>query len=245
MSDGSSSTWIYYIDESYDSAKFCLTAMGLKAATWRTAFDAVREYRKQLKESDHVWLRTEIHARELTRGRGQLGPEIVGKWRRSRIFFELLELAAPLPDVHLVNICLDTSGRSDPQLDAWDRLLNRLNRLAEGRNRQENAKRRNLLAEVRKGVSAEAAHEMERRMVPYSAHALIIADRGHEEKIIRLRRKLSVINYIPSKPGARCRATLARHPSCSSMVVMCWRMRNGAMTSGNTAPSEKSLASPL
>lgn len=201
MSDGVASTWIYYIDESYDSSKFCLTAVGLKVATWRAAFNAVREYRKNLSESDGVWLRTEIHARDLTRGRGQLGQKVVVKWRRSRIFLELLELTASLPDVHVVNVCLDRSGRADVQLDAWDRLLNRLNRLAEARNRQENAFRRKIMAAIRQSGSA-LAEEAERRLLPYSAHALIIADLGHEQEIVRLRRKLSVVNYIPSRYGS-------------------------------------------
>ncbi|HEY0779908.1 MAG TPA: hypothetical protein VGD56_18225 [Gemmatirosa sp.] len=79
MSDGTSSGWLYYVDESYDASKFCLTAIGLKLATWRTAFEAVRDYRKQLKQTDGVLLRTEIHARELVSGRGSLGPTVIGK----------------------------------------------------------------------------------------------------------------------------------------------------------------------
>lgn len=104
--------------------------------------------------------------------------------------------------MHLVNVCLDVHGRRDPQLDAWDRLLNRLNRLAEGRNRQENALRRTLLAEVKGAVKATTFDALERRLVPYGAHALLIADQGHEQDIIRLRRKLSVLNYIPSRFGS-------------------------------------------
>ncbi len=202
MSDGTASAWIYYIDESYDSARFCLSALGLKTSTWRIAFDAVKEYRRGLKESDSVLMRAEIHARDLTRGRGQLGPEVVSKWRRSRIFLELLQVVASLPDAHLINVCLDRSGRRDPQLDAWDRLLNRLNRLAEGRNRQENALRRGWLAGVKGTVPAATYDAIERRVVPYSAHALLLADQGHEQEIVRLRRKLSVMNYVPSRFGS-------------------------------------------
>jgi hypothetical protein len=202
MSDGTASTWIYYIDESYDSEKFCLSALGLKVATWRTAFDAVKEYRRGIKESDGVLMRAEVHARDLTRGRGSLGPMAIGKWRRSRIFYELLQVVASLPDAHLINICLETTGRHDPQLDAWDRLLNRLNRLAEGRNRQENALRRSLLAEAKGAVKPISYDALERRLVPYSAHALLVADQGHEQEIIRLRRRLSVVNYVPSRFGS-------------------------------------------
>lgn len=199
---GASSTWIYYVDESYDEMKFCLSALGLKSSSWRTAFDAVKEYRKGIRDSDGILLRTEIHARDLTRGRGALGPRVVGKWRRSRIFYELLELIASLPDVHLFNVSLEVAERADPQLDAWDRLLNRLNRMCEGRNRQENARRRKWLSQLNKAVSGETYEEVERRLIPYSAHALIIADFGRELEIVRLKRKLSIVNYIPSRFGS-------------------------------------------
>jgi hypothetical protein len=78
MSDGVSSTWIYYVDESYDEEKFCLTALGVKVGTWRAAFDAVKQYRIGLKQTDGVLLRTEIHAESL--------PEDVGvSVRRSSV----------------------------------------------------------------------------------------------------------------------------------------------------------------
>lgn len=199
---GYASGRVYYVDESYDSEKFCLIAIGLRLGSWRAAVEAVKEYRKQLKQSDGVLLRAEIHARDLVSGRGQLGPKIIGKWRRSRIFYEMLELIASLPDVQLFNICLDRAGRRDPQLDAWDRLLNRLNRACEGLNRNENANRRRWLSEIRGKVSTETLDSLERRLVPYSAHALVVADEGHEFEIVRLRRKLAVVNYIPSKFGS-------------------------------------------
>ncbi len=202
MSDGVSSTWIYYVDESYDSSKFCLTALGLKAGTWRAAFDAVKQYRSALKDSDGVFLRTEIHARHFTKGHGRVGSKIVSKWRRSRIFYELLEVTAALPDAHMFNVCLDCAGRSDPQLDAWDRLLNRLNQMAEKRNRQENARRRTLLGDIQSTTKSTTYAELERRLIPYAANVLIMADQGHEKEIARLRRKLSVFNMIPSKYGS-------------------------------------------
>jgi hypothetical protein len=202
VTDGASTTWIYYIDESYDHERFCLTALGLKGATWRAAFEKVKEYRRNLKTSDGVLLRTEVHARELVRGRGKLGPQVLGKWRRSRIYLEMLELTAALPDAHLFNVCLLKTGRRDPQLDAWDRLLNRINRRCEQLNNHEGANRRNWLANVKEIVDQRTFSEIERRLVPYSSHALIIADRGREEEIVRLRRKLSVANFVPSKFGS-------------------------------------------
>lgn len=201
MSSGASTTWLYYVDESYDDTKFCLSAMGLKSATWRLAFNQVKEYRQQLKASDDVLLRTEIHARKLTRGRGRLGPSIVTKWRRSRIFHEVLQLIASLPDVHLFNVCLDKPGRIDAQLDAWDRLLNRLNRTCEEATRRENAERRTLIADLPDSTSTAMKSEIERRISPYFARAILVSDRGREPEIVKLRRKLSVNNLIPSRYG--------------------------------------------
>lgn len=202
MSVGSSTTWLYYVDESYDSEKFCLSALSLKSSTWRHAFDQIKEFRRELKASDDVLLRTEFHARELVRGRGALGPSVITKWRRSRIFYELLELAASLPDTRLFNICLDIRGRRDPQLDAWDRLLNRLNRTCEEVIRKENAYRRTLVSELPEEMSTKSREDIEARLNPYNARAIIIADRCRELEIVKLRRKLSIVNFIPSQYGS-------------------------------------------
>lgn len=212
MSYGTSTTWIYYVDESYDDNKFCLTAMGLKSTTWREAFNQVKEYRRGLKASDGVLLRSEIHARELTRGRGRLGPDIITKWRRSRIFYETLQLIASLPDVHLFNVCLDKRGRTDPQLDAWDRLLNRLNRTCEETARRENVNRRNLISDLPDTTPESVKTDLENRISPYYARAILVADRGRETEIVKLRRKLSVNNLIPSQFGGWDTGTVRNIP---------------------------------
>ena len=201
MSSGAATTRLYYVDESYDDHRFCLSALGFKSSTWREAFDQVKEFRRQLKASDGVLLRTEFHARDLTRGRGRLGPVDITKWRRSRIFYELLQLTASLPDVHLFNICIEKHGRRDAQLEAWDRLLNRLNRTCQEAGRRENSTRRTLIASLPDTTSPAILHKIERRLSPYSSRALLISDRGRESELTKLRRKLSVNNLIPSQFG--------------------------------------------
>ncbi len=52
----------------------------------------------------------------------------IGKHARSLIFRDLLALVAELPEVTVFNVCLEVRGRKDPQLDAWNRLLNRIDR---------------------------------------------------------------------------------------------------------------------
>ena len=39
------------------------------------------------------------------------------------------QLVASLPDLMVINVCLEVAGRKNPQLDAWDRLLNRIERM--------------------------------------------------------------------------------------------------------------------
>jgi hypothetical protein len=201
MSYGTSTTIIYYIDESFDSNKYCLVGLGLKGSTWLEAFELVKDFRTRLKLSDEIYLRKEIHARELVSGRGKLGNRSIMKWRRTRIFAEMLQLVASLPDVHMFNICLDVRGRSDPQMDTWDRLLNRINRTCEESARIENARRRNYLSKIQGVISGTDYDDIERRLIPYSCNALLIADKCRDQEIMRLRRKVGVFNHVPSQYG--------------------------------------------
>jgi hypothetical protein len=147
-------------------------------------------------------MRKEIHARDLVAGRGSLGKNEIGKWRRSRIFYEILELIASLPDAHLFNVCLEVKGNRDPQLKAWDRLLNRLNRTAEARNSQERERRSEFLDALRGKIPADVFESLQPRLAPYSAQVITVADEGREYEIERLRRKMGVANFVPSKYGS-------------------------------------------
>ena len=76
-----------------------------------------------------IFLRKEIHARELVAGRGRIAPtDLIGKWQRSRIFLDLLRLVARLPHVYVINVCLNVGDYDDVELVTWDRLLNRIER---------------------------------------------------------------------------------------------------------------------
>lgn len=118
----------FYVDESYDQNKFCLSAIAIRHNQWRECFSRVQQHRKLLKQDHGIFIRKEIHAHELVGGRGRISDRIVNKHTRSRIFHGLLRVIAELPDVMVFNVCLDVKGRRDPQLDAWDRLLNRIER---------------------------------------------------------------------------------------------------------------------
>jgi hypothetical protein len=94
---------IIYVDDSRDEDLCVFSALSVPAATWRQAFEAVRNFRRQLKQSDGIYVYKELHAWKFISGRGRVGERIVPKARRRAIFFESLGLTASLPGVRLYN----------------------------------------------------------------------------------------------------------------------------------------------
>lgn len=199
----------FYVDESHDASKFCLSAISLRHSTWREAFHEIRAHRLHLKQTHDIFLRTEIHARKLVAGRGHLGKQVVTKWTRSRIFFSLLQLVARLPDVWVFNVCIPNRGIADAQMRAWDRLINRIERTMRRMEDQEHPLRNSLATAVSSvaqtdasaGLSQEMAGKLAVRLNTYRARAFIIADEGREREITTAIRRMHVYNPIPSKYG--------------------------------------------
>jgi hypothetical protein len=149
-----------------------------------------------------VYVRREIHAHELVGGRGQIATEVIGKHARSRIYLGLLNLIAEMPQVQILNVCLDMSGRKDPQMDAWDRLLNRIERMMLGFEKRETRTRKKLLAELPSTMSEKDKNDIRIRLLAYCPRAMIVADEGREQEITKAFRKMTVFNPIPSQFGA-------------------------------------------
>lgn len=192
---------LFYVDESYDSTKFCLSAIGIRHADWRDCLERVRQYRAILKQDHGIYLRKEIHAQEFISGRGRISTSVVTKHERSRIFEGLLRLVASLPNVMVINVCLDTVDRKNPQLDAWDRLLNRIERTLLEMERRELPRRKELLTGLPEDFPAAVRSSLAMRLNAYRARALIFADQGREMEITRAFRKMNVFNPIPSQFG--------------------------------------------
>ena len=190
----------FYVDESYDSERFCLSAISIRHNQWQDCFRRVQQHRRLLKENDGVYVRKEIHAHELVGGRGQIAAQVIGKHRRSRIYHSLLRLVAELPEVRIFNVCLETKGRKDPQLDAWDRLLNRIERSMVAAEKIEIPLRRELLSQLPAG-STRDGDALQTRLLSYYPRALIFADEGRETEITRVYRKMTVFNPVPSQYG--------------------------------------------
>lgn len=191
----------FYVDESYDNEKYCLSAISIRHSDWKECFDMVREHRVNLRNDYGVYLRKEIHARDLVAGRGNISSQVIGKWQRSRIFFGLLQLVASLPQIQIFNICLDTSSYPDPQLITWDRLMNRVERTMLEYERIELPLRRNLSALAAQHLPSKEAQDIDWRLNIYRSRAVIFADEGRENEITKAIRRMHVFNHIPSQFG--------------------------------------------
>lgn len=114
---------LIYLDDSYERPFQIYAAIAIPANRWKECFDSVKEWRRRLKASDGVLITKEFHATEFCAGRGRLGEQIVGKYRRSRMFREGLQLLNSMEGVKVFTVCRQS------QTDwALERLLTRINK---------------------------------------------------------------------------------------------------------------------
>lgn len=114
--------YLVYIDDSYSTGFYCFSAVAVHSDYWKQIFREIRRWRKQLKSSDGLYVYKELHATDLVAGRGRISSKIVGKYRRCQIYREGLSLLAAQRGVRIFNAC-----SSHSQLEAFERLLNRIN----------------------------------------------------------------------------------------------------------------------
>jgi hypothetical protein len=193
---------LFYVDESFDEQKFCLTALWIRHRDWHRCFHEIRAHRLELRNDYGLRVRKEIHARELVSGRGDLGTdEPLTKWQRSRIFLGVLRLLSRLL-VRLLNVCLDIDEHGDAiHLRAWDRLVNRIERSMRAIDDEESTLRQRLAASALPLMAREDGELLKHRLDAFACRALIISDAGHEKDITRALRRMHVYNPIPSKFG--------------------------------------------
>lgn len=195
-------TKIAYVDESHDPVRFCLSALVIDAADRPAALEQCLQFRRYLRDMYGIKVRSELHSQPLVAGIGRsFATRTVSKWERSQVFAGMLQTAAFLPNVKLFNVALLKNGRRDPQIDAWDRLLNRLEKNAQVNGNSE----KGLLAwALRQGQFAdESAKEQLKKHIESICHrVLVVADEGHEYSITRAFRRMHRYNFIPSQHGA-------------------------------------------
>jgi hypothetical protein len=115
---------IVYIDDSGDETTFILSALAISDDLWQETFQAVKQFRQDLKKSDGIFVHKELHAWKFISGRGAISDHIVPKGRRCQLFKETLRTIAKLPNVKLFNAVFPAGQKAR----TFERLLNRINR---------------------------------------------------------------------------------------------------------------------
>lgn len=118
---------LVYIDESYGAKTSVISALVVPVELWGDILGVVRQFRGELRKSDGIYVREELHATKFVNGRGHLGRTVVTKSRRWELYKATLGFIATLPDVKLLN-AVGPRGR---ELQIFERLLNRLHRTLE------------------------------------------------------------------------------------------------------------------
>lgn len=117
---------LLYIDDSKDEKISIFSALSIPENNWRECFKAIRNYRRQLKASDGIYVYKELHAWKFISGRGDVSDRTVTKSRRCEIFIETLRVITTLPGIQIFNTVFSPK---DDEI-AFERLLNRINRTA-------------------------------------------------------------------------------------------------------------------
>ncbi len=164
---------LYYVDERESARHYVRTALGVDAEGWNDLFQAVRDWRQELRRRYRIPVTVELLPFDLLSPKEPSGCEEGDGWVSPEegvdIFrggLRLLEDASRRGGgIELINVCLDKGGRGRPDEVSLGRLLTRINTSAASGGR----------------------------------HAFLIFDAVHEEPITRLYRRLRVHNPIPSR----------------------------------------------
>ena len=115
---------LVYIDDSGDEALSIFLALAIPADQWQEVFALVRQFRRDIKHTDGIYVYEELHAWKFVSGRGKIADRVVPKGRRCQIFKDALALVAHLPGVRLFNSVFPAHDEDR----AFERLVNRINR---------------------------------------------------------------------------------------------------------------------
>lgn len=165
---------IYYVDESYDQTKFIVSSLRVDVVEWKTILDRIKRFRARLRASYGIKLKSELHAQTFVRHcSDRVSTRVLSIAERRQIFEECIDFIGTLP-IELINVCLPLQKFGGRSNEAHFQAVDRL------------------FNRIQTNVS---------RTQPPS-HALVIFDKGKEQQITKLSRRLAVFNYIPSQYGA-------------------------------------------
>jgi hypothetical protein len=115
---------ICYLDDSGDEAVRAFSLISVPVSEWRKCFNAVKDYRRRLRQRDGIFIKKEFHATEFVAGRGHIANRDISKTRRCEIYRECIGEIARLPGIRLFNAI----GPKQHERRIFERLMNRLNR---------------------------------------------------------------------------------------------------------------------
>ena len=117
-----------YIDDSSDRPTHVFSALCVPCDRWNDVFDAMKKWRRHLRDTHKIPLDHELHAQEFISGRGSSSSfQHLSRHRRAQIFHTTMKVTNWLNrkwNVSLFNVCND----DDNQFKAFEYLINRINR---------------------------------------------------------------------------------------------------------------------
>ncbi len=165
---------IFYADESYDQTKFIVSSLRVEVSEWRSVLERIKQFRSGLRTSYGIKLKSELHAQTFVRHcSDRVSTRMLSIAERRQIFEQCIDFIATLP-IQIINVCLPLQKFGGRSNEAHFQAVDRL------------------FNRIQTNVS---------RLQPPS-HALVIFDKGKEQQITKLSRRLSVFNYIPSQFGS-------------------------------------------
>ncbi len=101
---------LIYIDESKDEKKCVNSGLAIPADRWHSCLETIKEFRRDKKRTDGIFVHTEFHAWKFVSGRGKIADGVVTKGRRCQIFKQMLQLVTVLPGTRLFNSVFPTKA---------------------------------------------------------------------------------------------------------------------------------------
>lgn len=165
---------IFYVDESYDQTKFVISSLRVDVSEWKDVLAGIKAFRVDLRNTHGVKLKSELHAQTFVRHCSDgISSRMLSISERRVIFEQCIDFIATLP-IQIINICLPLQKFGGRSNEAHFQAVDRL------------------FNRIQTNIT---------RLQPPS-HAVIIFDKGKEQQITKLSRRLSAFNYIPSQFGA-------------------------------------------
>lgn len=115
---------ICYMDDSGEDDVRAFSILTVPADQWKTCFNGIKDYRRNLRASDGIFMKKELHATKFLSGHGYWSDRHLSLERRVEIYRDSLSSIAKLPGVRLFN----GIGSKKYEERILERLLNRLNR---------------------------------------------------------------------------------------------------------------------